>query len=242
MTKKLLAEFIGTFTLVAAVCGSALFSAPSAGLVAVAFAVGLSVVTMAYAVGAISGGHFNPAVTLGLWAAGRVPTDHVVPYVLTQCVGGAVAAGIFALILAGAPAAPQGHWNTFQAVSNTYGGNGFSMSAVFLTEFVITALFLIVIMGATVRNFPVGFAPLAIGLALTMFHLMAIPVDNASLNPARSLATAIYASSGALTQVWLFFVAPILGGMAGGVIARWLLEEKAPYFSGALDQVSRPRR
>src|SRR5215217_598957 len=165
MNRELGAEFIGTFTLVTAVCGAALFSAPSAGLVAVAFAVGLSVLAMAFAVGHISGGHFNPAVTLGLVAGGRFELSR------------AAAAAVFYVILGGAPAG--GKWNSFTAISNLYGGSGqFTLVSVLLMEVVITALFLIVIMGVTTKNCPAGFAPIAIGLALTLFHLVAIPVSN----------------------------------------------------------------
>jgi aquaporin Z len=218
--RDLAAEFIGTFTLVSAVCGAALFSAPSAGLVAVAFAVGLSVLAMAYAVGHISGGHFNPAVTLGLVAAGRFNPNKAVPYIITQVVAGICAAGVFYLVLRGAP---PGRWNDFLIASNTYGLPGhFSLGAVFLTEVVITALFLIVIVGATSPNAPGMFAPMAIGLALTLFHLIAIPVSNASLNPARSTATAIFGGAPALTCLWAFWVAPILGALIGGYISREL--------------------
>jgi aquaporin Z len=223
MTKQLGAEFIGTFALVSAVCGAGLFSAPSAGLIAIAFAVGLSVLAMAYAVGPISGGHFNPAVTFGLVAAGRFPEGKAVPYVVAQVLGGAAAAGVFYLVLMGAP---TGKWNTFTAISNLYGGaNGFALVSVFLTEAVITALFLIVIVSVTSKRAPAGFAPIAIGLSLTMFHLVAIPVSNASLNPARSTATAIFGGPEAWHTLWLFWVAPIIGGMIGGFIARWLHDE-----------------
>ena len=223
MSKELGAEFIGTFTLVSAVCGAALFSAPSAGLVAVAFAVGLSVLAMAFAVGHISGGHFNPAVTFGLVAAGRFPDQKAIAYVIAQVLGGASAAGVFYLVLMGAPV---GKWNTFTAASNLYGGaNGFSLASVFLTEVVITALFLVVIVGATSKRAPAGFAPIAIGLSLTLFHLIAIPVSNASLNPARSTATAIFGGPEAWKTLWLFWVAPILGGIIGGFSARWLQNE-----------------
>src|SRR5215475_11291923 len=152
MGKELGAEFIGTFTLVTAVCGAALFSAPSAGLVAVAFAVGLSVLAMAYAVGSISGGHFNPAVTVGLVAAGRCPAGKAIPYIIAQVIGGIAAAAIFYVILQGAPAA--GKWNTFFAISNTYGGSGFTMASAGLIEVVITALFLIVITCVTSERAP----------------------------------------------------------------------------------------
>lgn len=223
-SRALAAEAVGTFALVSAACGAWLFSAPSAGLVAVAFAVGLSVLAMTYAVGHISGGHFNPAVTLGLIAAGRFDSSRVFPYIIAQCAGGIAAAIVFYLILGGAVGG--GTWNNFTAVSNTYGGNGqFGLGAVFLIEVVITALFLIVIVGATSRRAPAGFAPIAIGLALTLFHLVAIPVSNASLNPARSLATALFGGVGALSQLWLFWVAPILGAVVGGVLGRYLQED-----------------
>jgi aquaporin Z len=218
MGKELGAEFIGTFTLVTAVCGAALFSAPSAGLVAVAFAVGLSVLAMAYAVGPISGGHFNPAVTCGLVAAGRCAAGKAVPYIVAQVIGGVAAAAVFYVILQGAPAA--GKWNTFLAISNTYGGSGFTMASAGLIEVVITALFLVVITGATSERAAPGFAPIAIGLALTLFHLVSIPVSNASLNPARSTATAIIAGTDALQCLWLFWVAPIVGGIIGGLIGK----------------------
>jgi aquaporin Z len=224
MNRELGAEFIGTFTLVTAVCGAALFSAPSAGLVAVAFAVGLSVLAMAFAVGHISGGHFNPAVTLGLVAGGRFEMSKAPAYIIAQVLGGAAAACVFYVILGGAPAG--GKWNSFTAVSNLYGGaNQFSLLAVLLTEVVITALFLMVIIGATSKRAPAGFAPIAIGLALTLFHLVAIPVSNASLNPARSTATAIFGGAEALSDLWLFWVAPIVGGMIGGAISKWLQED-----------------
>jgi aquaporin Z len=227
MTKELSAEFIGTFTLVTAVCGAALFSAPSAGLVAVAFAVGLSVLAMAYAVGPISGGHFNPAVTCGLVAAGRFDGGKAIQYIIAQVVGGIAAAAVFYVILQGAPAA--GKWNDFLAISNTYGGSGFTMLSAGLIEIVITALFILVIVSVTSPRAPAGFAPIAIGLALTLFHLVAIPVSNASLNPARSTATALFGGSAALGSLWLFWVAPIVGGVIGGVIGKWL---HAEYVSG----------
>jgi aquaporin Z len=224
MSRELSAEFIGTFTLVTAVCGAALFSAPSGGgLVGVAFAVGLSVLAMAYAVGPISGGHFNPAVTCGLVAAGRFDSGKALPYIIAQVLGGAAAAAVFWVILQGAPAA--GKWNTFLAVSNTYGGSGFSLLSVALIEIVITALFILVIVSVTSPRAPAGFAPIAIGLALTLFHLVAIPVSNASLNPARSTATALFGGSAALGSLWLFWVAPIIGGVIGGVIGKWLHAE-----------------
>ncbi len=223
MQREFAAEFVGTFSLVGAVCGAALFSAPSAGLVAIAFAVGLSVLAMAFAVGHISGAHFNPAVTFGLVAAGRFPEEKAIPYIVAQVLGGAAAASVFYLVLGGAPA---GKWNTFTAISNLYGGaNGFSLVSVFLIETVLTALFLIVIVGATSKRAPAGFAPIAIGLALTLIHLVAIPVSNASVNPARSTATAIFGGPEAWHSLWLFWVAPILGGAIGGFFCRWLQDE-----------------
>ena len=222
MSRELGAEFIGTFTLVTAVCGAALFSAPSAGLVAVAFAVGLSVLAMAFAVGHISGGHFNPAVTFGLVAAGRFEMSKAPAYVVAQVLGGAAAALVFYVILSGAP---TGKWNSFTAISNLYGGTSFSLLSVALIEIVITALFLVVIIGATSKRAPAGFAPIAIGLALTLFHLVAIPVSNASLNPARSTATAILGGADALQCLWLFWAAPIIGGVIGGFVSKWLYEE-----------------
>src|SRR5437868_13821370 len=224
MFLELGAEFVGTFTLVSAVCGAALFSAPSAGLVAVAFAVGLSVLAMAFAVGHISGGHFNPAVTLGLVAGGRFQIGRAPAYIIAQLLGGAAAACVFYLVLSGAPSG--GRWNSFTAISNLYGGaNQFSLVAVLLIEVVITALFLIVIMGVTTKNCPAGFAPIAIGLALTLFHLVSIPVSNASLNPARSTATAIFGGAEALQSLWMFWVAPIVGGLIGGIVSKWLYDE-----------------
>ena len=225
MVRELGAEFIGTFMLVSAVCGAALFSAPSAGLVAVAFAVGLSVLAMAYAVGSISGGHFNPAVTCGLVVAGRCKAEKVIPYIIAQVIGGIAAAAVFKVILAGAP---PFKWNDFLSISNVYGGDvHFSLLSVALIETVLTALFLIVITCVTGKNAPAGFAPIAIGLALVVIHLIAIPVSNASVNPARSTATAIFGGSAALSCLWLFWVAPIVGGVIGGVIARWLEGESS---------------
>lgn len=226
-SKKLGAEFIGTFALVSAVCGAALFSAGfpngGAGIFGVAFAVGLTVMAMAFAVGHISGAHFNPAVTLGLWAGGRVESKDIVPYILAQVAGGAAAAAVFFLIASG-----QADFTAGGFASNGYGAHspaGFSLLSVFIAEVVLTALFLIVIMGATSKSAPAGFAPIAIGFALATIHLMSIPISNTSLNPARSLATAIFADDWALQQVWMFWVAPILGGIAGGFIAKWLQSE-----------------
>jgi aquaporin Z len=223
MSRKLGAEFIGTFMLVSSVCGAALFSAPSAGLITVALAIGAAVLAMAYAVGHISGGHFNPAVTCGLVAAGRFEVGEAIPYIIAQVIGGIAAAAVFYVILSGAPV---GKWNDFLAVSNTYGGDGhFSLLSVALIEIVLTALFLIVIVGVTSKKAPAGFAPIAIGLTLTFIHLAAIPVSNASVNPARSTATAIFGGSAALSSLWLFWLAPIVGGVIGGLVGRWLQED-----------------
>ena len=223
MSRKLAAEFIGTFMLVSSVCGSALFSAPSAGLMTVAFAIGTAVLAMAYAVGHISGAHFNPAVTCGLVAAGRFEVGEAIPYIVAQVIGGVAAAAVFYVILSGAPA---GKWNDFVAVSNIYGGEGhFSLMSVALIEVVLTALFLIVIVGVTSKNAAAGFAPIAIGLTLTFIHLAAIPVSNASVNPARSTATAIFGGTAALGSLWLFWVAPIVGGVIGGYLSRWLQDD-----------------
>ena len=221
--RALVAEFVGTFSLVISIVGAALYAAPSAGPLTVAFAAGISVLACAYAVGHISGGHFNPAVTIGLIAAGRFESTKAVDYIVAQVLGGIAAAFVLATVLSGAIG---GKYNTFAAASNHYGGTGqFSFLAAFLFEVVITALFLIIIVGATSRRAPAGFAPIAIGLALTLFHIIAIPVTNASLNPARSTAAAIFGGAVPISQLWMFWVAPILGGVIGGAIARYLQEE-----------------
>jgi aquaporin Z len=221
--KKYAAECIGTFALVSSVCGAALFSLPSAGLMTVAFAIGAVVLAMAYAVGHISGAHFNPAVTCGLVAAGRFEAGQAIPYIIAQLVGGIAAAAVFSIILYGAPA---GKWNDFAAISNVYGGPGhFPLIPVALIETVLTALFLIVIVSVTSSKAPAGFAPIAIGLTLTFIHLVAIPISNSSVNPARSTATAIFGGPVALSSLWLFWVAPIVGGVIGGLIGKWLQEE-----------------
>ena len=225
MPRRLGAEFIGTFMLVSSVCGAALFSAPSAGLITVALAIGAAVLAMIYAVGHISGAHFNPAVTCGLVAAGRFKSADAIPYIVAQVVGGVAAATVFYVILAGAP---PGKWNNFLTISNLYGGPGhFPLLQVALIEAVLTALFLMVIVGATSPNAPAGFAGIAIGLTLTFIHLVAIPVSNASVNPARSTATAILGGGTALSCRWVFWVAPIVGGVIGGFLSRWLQEEEA---------------
>ncbi len=229
-SKALAAEFVGTFVLVTGTCGAALFAAPAgAGLLAPAFAIGLSVLIMAYAVGHISGGHFNPAVTAGLIAAGRFDSGNAIGYIVAQVLGGIAAALVFQFILSGALSSgpSQGtSWNTFATISNTYGGaRGFSLASAFVMEVVVTAIFLIVIVGSTSRKAPAGFAPLAIGVALFVLHLVSIPVTNASLNPARSTAPALLAGGTALSQLWVFWLAPIVGGVIGGAIGKWLHED-----------------
>jgi len=227
MPAKLAAEFLGTLWLVLGGCGSAVLAAAfpevGIGLLGVSFAFGLTVVTGAYAFGPISGGHFNPAVTFGLWAGGRFPTPQIVPYVLAQVVGGIVGAGILYLIASG----KVGFDLSGGFASNGYGEHspgGYSLIAAFVTEFVLTFFFLIVILGSTHRRAPVGFAGLAIGLALTLIHLISIPVTNTSVNPARSLGPAVFVGGWALSQVWLFFVAPIAGAIVAGFLSRSLFD------------------
>ena len=220
--RALAAEFVGTFMLVASVLGAALFSFPIAGIVGVALSIGFTVMAMIFAIGVVSGGHYNPAVTLGLVAGGRVSVSDAPPYIAAQCLGGIAAALVFYLIATG----KSGGFEVGTFASNTYGGpNGYSLYSVFLIEGLLTCFLIFVIMGVTSDRAPVGFAAIAIGLTLSAIHLMAIPVDNASVNPARSLATAVIALGEPLAQVWLFWVAPILGGVAGGLLGRWLLEE-----------------
>ncbi len=226
MTKRLGAEFFGTAWLVFGGCGSAVLAAAfpqlGIGFVGVALAFGLTVLTMAYAVGHISGGHFNPAVTVGLWAGGRFPAREILPYVVAQVIGGA--AGAFALSLIAKGKAG------FDLVASGFAANGYaehspgsySLGAGFTAEVVLTFFFLLVILGVTDRRAPAGFAPLAIGLALTLIHLIGIPVTNTSVNPARSTAPALFVGGWALSQLWLFWVAPLLGGALAGAAHKWL--------------------
>lgn len=230
--KKLIAESLGTFWLVLGGCGSAVLAAgyPQLGIgfAGVALAFGLTVVTMAYALGHISGGHFNPAVTLGLWAGGRVTSRRVIPYVVAQVLGGMLGAGVLYLIARHAPAGAFEVHAGF--ASNGYGPlspGGYGLQAVLLAEVVLTAGFVLVIMGATDGRAPAGFAPLAIGLCLTLIHLISIPVDNTSVNPARSTAVALFAGGAWLQQLWVFWVAPLAGGVVGGLIYRSVLAERA---------------
>lgn len=214
--KALGAEFIGTFMLMASILGSAFYSfaapAGAAGILGVAFSIGIVVMAMARSIGHISGGHYNPAVTVGLAVGGRFPVAHVLPYIAAQLLGAASCCGVFSLIGGG--------------IGGTYAANGFGdlsmlkvgLQGVFVIEVVMTAFFLIVIMGATRPGSPAGFAPLAIGLALTAIHIMSIPISNTSVNPARSFGPAIYAGGEPLAQLWVFFAAPILGAIIGALI------------------------
>ena len=216
LLKRLIAEFFGTFVLVLGVIGTAFFSSESTGILGVALAVGIAVLGAAYAVGHISGGHFNPAVSIGAAAAGRFAWRDVLPYIGAQVVGGAFATTILFFIKAGAPA---DRFADFAAVSNGFDDlspAGFNLLSVLLAEVVVTAVFLYVILGVTDRRAPSGFAPLAIGLTLALLHLVAIPISNASLNPARSIATAIYGGAEPLTQVWAFILAPVVGALIAG--------------------------
>ena len=237
LTKKLVAEFLGTFWLVFGGCGSAVLAANFGGdgnplgiaFVGVSLAFGLTVLTGAYAFGHISGGHFNPAVSLGLFAGGRFPAGDLLPYIAAQVIG-AIAAGLVLFQIAGgAPGFAVDPSSAGAFASNGYGAlspGGYSMSAAFAIEVLLTAFFLIVIMGSTHANAPTGFAPIAIGLALVLIHLISIPITNTSVNPARSTGVALFAGSGALTQLWLFWVAPVIGGMLGGLVYGWLGRDK----------------
>jgi aquaporin Z len=226
--KKLSAEFFGTFWLVLGGCGSAVLAAgfPELGIgfVGVSLAFGLTVLTMAYAVGHVSGAHFNPAVTVGLAAAGRIGWSTVPGYIVAQVLGGVAAALVLYLIVSGkADFAGVGGF-----ASNGFGEHSpgkFSMMSALITEVVLTAMFLVVILGVTHKNAPAGFAPLAIGLALTLIHLISIPVTNTSVNPARSTAVALFAEPWALQQLWLFWVAPIAGGIIGALVHKVISED-----------------
>ncbi|MDR1996509.1 aquaporin Z [Azonexus sp.] len=228
MSKKLGAEFFGTFWLVFGGCGSAVLAAGfphlGIGFVGVALAFGLTVLTMAYAVGGISGGHFNPAVSLGLAVAGRFNWAELVPYWIAQVLGGIVAAAVLYIIATGQPGFEVGGFAT-----NGYGDlspGHYSLLSAAVIEIVLTAGFLIVIIGATSKTAPAGFGPLAIGLALTLIHLVSIPVTNTSVNPARSTAVALFAQTDALGQLWLFWLAPLVGGALGALIWKVLIEPR----------------
>ena len=224
--RKLGAEFLGTFWLVFGGCGSAVlaaaFPALGIGFVGVSFAFGLTVLTMAYAVGHVSGGHFNPAVTIGLWAGGRFPAGEIVPYWVAQVLGGIAAAAVLYLIASG----KVGFDVSGGFASNGYAEHspgGYAMVACLIAEVVLTFFFLLIIMGSTDGRAPAGFAPIAIGLALTLIHLISIPITNTSVNPARSTGPALFAGGWALAQLWLFWLAPLVGGALGGIAYRCLL-------------------
>jgi aquaporin Z len=224
MVRPAAAEFFGTFWLVFGGCGAAVLSAafPALGIgfLGVAFAFGLTVMTMVYAVGHISGGHFNPAVTCGLWAAGRCEGRQVVPYIIAQVVGAILAAGALWIIASGKPG-----WVPDGFAANGYGDlspGKYDLAACFFIEALLTFFFLFVIIGTTAARAPAGFAGVAIGLCLTLIHLISIPVTNTSVNPARSTGPALFAGGGHIGQLWLFWVAPIIGAVIAGWLARWL--------------------
>ena len=233
MVKKLLAEFLGTFWLVFGGCGSAIFASQIAAssngqlgilLVGVSLAFGLTVLTMAYAVGHISGGHFNPAVSFGLLSGGRFSAKDLIPYIVAQVLGGIAAAAALSCINGGAGDGSAGSFATNFYDSAVYFGKSYSMQAAFLTEFLLTMFFLIIIMGATDKFANGKFAGIAIGLALTLIHLISIPITNTSVNPARSTSQALFVGGQALSQLWLFWVAPIAGAIVGGLIYKYLLQ------------------
>jgi aquaporin Z len=226
--QKLGAEFLGTFWLVLGGCGSAVLALRipelGIGIAGVALAFGLTVVTMAYAVGHISGAHFNPAVTLGLWAGGRFEGKHVLPYWIVQVAGAIAAAAVLYVIASGKAGFELGRFG-----ANGYGEHspdGYSLAAGLVAEVVLTMFFILIILGVTDKRAPAGFAPLAIGLALTLIHLISIPVTGTSVNPARSTGPALFVGGWALSQLWMFWVAPLIGGVLGGIVWRWLGREK----------------
>ena len=227
--RRVVAEFFGTFWLTFGGCGAAVLAAAFPGLgigfLGVSFAFGLTVLTMAYAVGHISGGHFNPAVTLGLWAAGRCDNKHVLPYVVAQVVGAIVAAAVLWFIASG-----KAGWVPGGFASNGYGElspGKYGLGSAFVTEVVLTFFFLLIIVGTTSKGAATGFAGIPIGLALTLIHLVSIPVTNTSVNPARSTGPALFAGGEYIGQLWLFWVAPILGALVAGWLGRWLYEPAA---------------
>jgi aquaporin Z len=230
MSKSLAAESLGTAWLVLGGCGSAVLAAgfPQLGIAfaGVALAFGLTVLTMAFAIGHISGCHLNPAVTLGLWSAGRFPSRNVVPYVVAQVVGATAGAAILAAIASG-----KADFNLVQSgfAANGFGEHspgGYGLHAALICEVVLTFFFLMIILGATSKRAPAGFAPVAIGLGLTLIHLISIPVTNTSVNPARSTSQALFVGGWALQQLWVFWLAPIAGGVLAGVVHRWLADRE----------------
>lgn len=227
--KKYSAEFIGTFWLVLGGCGSAVIAAAfpnvGIGLLGVSLAFGLTVLTMAFAIGHISGCNLNPAISIGLWAGGRFPGKDVLPYIVAQVLGAVAAGGVLYLIASG----KTGFDVSAGFASNGYGSHspgGYSLTSAFVTEVVMTAIFLFVICGSTDKRAPQGLAPVAIGLCLTLIHLISIPVTNTSVNPARSTGVAVFAGGWALSQLWLFWVAPIIGGIIGALIYRMVGDEE----------------
>jgi len=223
------AEFLGTFWLVLGGCGSAVLAAAfpnvGIGLLGVSLAFGLTVLTMAFAIGHISGCHLNPAVSVGLWAGGRFPAAKLAPYIVAQVLGAVVAGGVLYVIASGAP----GFDVSKGFASNGYGAHspgGYSLLAALVTEVVMTMFFLLVILGSTDKRAPAGFAPIAIGLALTLIHLISIPVTNTSVNPARSTGVAVYVGGWAVGQLWLFWLAPVVGAVLGALAYRWIADEK----------------
>jgi aquaporin Z len=227
--KRYGAEFVGTFWLVLGGCGSAVLAAAfpgvGIGLLGVSLAFGLTVLTMAYAIGHISGCHLNPAVSIGLWAGGRFPASQLLPYIVAQVLGGIAAGGVLYLIASG----KAGFDVAGGLASNGYGAHspgGYSLRAALVTEVVMTMMFLVVILGATDRRAPAGFAPLPIGLALTLIHLISIPVTNTSVNPARSTGVALYVGDWAVAQLWLFWLAPIAGAVLGALVYRLIAQDE----------------
>lgn len=229
MTRRVIAEFFGTFWLTFGGCGSAVLAAafPNLGIgfLGVSFAFGLTVLTMAYAVGHVSGGHFNPAVTLGLWSAGRCANKHVAPYIVAQVIGAIVAAAALWVIASGKP-----DWAPGGFAANGYGDlspGKYALSAAFLTEALATFFFLFIIIGTTSKGAATGFAGIPIGLALVLIHLVTIPVTNTSVNPARSTGPALFAGGAYIGQLWLFWLAPIIGAAIAGLLTRWMYEQEA---------------
>ncbi len=242
MQRRLIAEFFGTFWLVFGGCGAAVVSAayPALGIgfFGVAFAFGMTVLTMAYAVGHISGGHFNPAVTLGLWSAGRCANKHVVPYIVVQLVGAVLASFVLWIIASGKP-----DWVMGGFAANGYGAlspGHYAAGSCFVAEFVLTFFFLLIIVGTTSKGAATGFAGIPIGLALTLIHLISIPITNTSVNPARSTGPALFAGGAYIGQLWLFWIAPIAGGMAAGAFARLFWERSDLIETVVVEQPAAP--
>jgi aquaporin Z len=228
-SRRVAAEFLGTFWLVFGGCGSAILAAAfpqlGIGFLGVALAFGLTVLTMAYAVGHISGGHFNPAVTVGLWAAGRCANKHVIPYIIAQVIAAIAASAVLYVIASGKAGFAVGGF-----ASNGYGDlspGKYGLASCFVTELVMTFFFLMIITGTTSKGAAVGFAGIPIGFALTLIHLVSIPVTNTSVNPARSTGPALFAGGAYIDQLWLFWLAPILGALIAGFLARWVFEHPA---------------